>query len=215
MSIAWAGIRQQVVDLCLELSRRGYFSGTGGNLALRIDPDHFAVTPSATDYHVMTVENVSILRLANLLQVAGDRPPSVESGLHARVLRQRRDVSCSIHTHQPIASAWALTGRSLKIEDPALQADLGDCVPVVGYAPSGTGWLSAKFGRKLRAGRNAYLLFNHGVVCCGDNADDALRKLTLLEHLVRRRLRERIIERGALDARLQPALQRVLANLER
>ena len=39
--------RRHVVDLCLRLSERGYFAGTGGNLMLRIDKDLVAVTPSA------------------------------------------------------------------------------------------------------------------------------------------------------------------------
>ena len=38
-------IRQSVVELCLELSRLGHFSGTGGNIAMRIDAQQIAVTP--------------------------------------------------------------------------------------------------------------------------------------------------------------------------
>ncbi len=42
--------RARVVALCVDLSRRGYLAGTGGNVALRIDAECFAVTPSAIDY---------------------------------------------------------------------------------------------------------------------------------------------------------------------
>ena len=96
---ATLSIRQSVVELCLELSRRGHFSGTGGNIALRIDAEHIAVTPSATDYLTMVADDICVLRLSDLQQVAGARAPSVESGLHAKVLRARPDANASIHTH--------------------------------------------------------------------------------------------------------------------
>lgn len=167
--------RQTVVDLCIHLSRLGHLAGTGGNIALRIDAALIAVTPSATDYLTMSAADVCVLRLADLAQVEGQRTPSVESGLHARVLRARPDVQCSIHTHQPIASAWALLGQPLEVPPGPLQASLGPSIPVVGYAPSGTGWLSAKLGRALRRDTNAYLMFNHGVLCCGGTTAAAVQ----------------------------------------
>jgi L-fuculose-phosphate aldolase len=41
------GIRQRVVDMSVMLADHGYFAATGGNLALRVDDEHIAVTPSA------------------------------------------------------------------------------------------------------------------------------------------------------------------------
>ena len=201
-------IRQTVVDLCLALSQRGYFAATGGNIALRIDAAHFAVTPSATDYLTMSADDVCVLRLADLARVEGERAPSVESGLHASVLRARAEIGCSIHTHQPIASACALIGEALDVP-PALQRSLGPRVPVVGYAPSGTGWLAAKLGRALRPDTNAYLMRNHGVLCCGRDADAAVQAVDDLEALARTQLLQRIAVRTAREPSLQNALRRV------
>ena len=75
-------LRETVVELCVALSRRGYLAGTGGNIALRIDAERFAVTPSATDYLAMGADDVCVLRLADLARLEGERAPSVESGLH-------------------------------------------------------------------------------------------------------------------------------------
>jgi L-fuculose-phosphate aldolase len=69
--------RQRVVDLCRELAQRGYFAATGGNIALRIDAELLAVTPSATDYYTMRADDVSVLRMSDLRQVEGACPPSV------------------------------------------------------------------------------------------------------------------------------------------
>nr|WP_268958917.1 class II aldolase/adducin family protein [Pseudomonas amygdali] len=142
-------VQQQIVDLSRHLSRRGFFAATGGNLALRIDALHIAVTPSATDYFSMRPEDVCVLRLKDLQQLSGERSPSVESELHAKVLRSRPDVNCSIHTHQPLASACTLFGKALDVPYPPLWKSLGKRIQLVGYAPSGSGWLA---GRQARQG---------------------------------------------------------------
>jgi len=206
--------RQTVVDLCVHLSRLGHLAGTGGNIALRIDAALIAVTPSATDYLTMTAADVCVLRLADLGQVEGERAPSVESGLHARVLRARPDVRCSIHTHQPIASACALLGQRLDVPAGPLQKSLGPCIPLVGYAPSGTGWLSAKLGRALRSDTNAYLLFNHGVLCCGSTTSAAVQAVEDLEALARMQLSKRIALRATQEPARQAALRRVADVLD-
>lgn len=202
-------IRQTVVELCVELSQRGHFSGTGGNIALRIDAAHIAVTPSATDYLTMTAADVCVLRLADLKQVEGERAPSVESGLHARVLRARPDVQASIHTHQPVASACALLGRALEVPPGPLQRSLGRRIPVVGYAPSGSGWLSSRLARALRPDTNAYLMFNHGVLCCGASTATALQAVEDLETLSKTLLLQAIAARSERESFMQPALRRV------
>jgi len=203
-----ADIRQAVVALCLRLSGQGFFAGTGGNVMMRVDDELVAVTPSATDYLAMQPEEVCLLRLADLAVVEGERPPSVESGLHARVMRARPDVGCSIHTHQPLASACALIGEPLAVP-PALQPLLGQTVPVVGYAPSGTGWLAAKLARAVRPDRQAWLLRNHGALCCGRDSAAALAAVDHLEQLARTHLAARIEERSRRQPALQPRLAAV------
>jgi len=200
--------RQHVVDLCLELSRRGYFAGTGGNIMLRIDAEHVAVTPSAIDYHAMTAADVCVLRLSDLQQVEGDGTPSVESSLHAGVLRGRPEMDCSIHTHQPVASALALLGEEIAVPE-QWQATLGPRLPVVGYAPSGSSWLALKFRRTVRRDVNAYLMHNHGILCCGRDSAAAMQAVDDLEALARMLLSQRIAQRAAsASPALGKALQR-------
>jgi L-fuculose-phosphate aldolase len=173
--------REIVVRLAQEMAAQGFFAATGGNLALRVDEAHFAVTPSALDYLAMTPDDVCILRLADLKQTAGRRAPSVESGLHARVLRRRPDCACSIHTHQPAASACAVIGAPLQVADPRWRAVLGARVPVVGYAPSGTSWLAGKLEATLAPDADAYLLRSHGALCCGAGMEAATKRVKALE----------------------------------
>ncbi|MBV6659754.1 class II aldolase/adducin family protein [Pseudomonas yamanorum] len=181
-------VQQRIVDLSRQLARRGFFAATGGNLALRVDEFHMAVTPSAVDYFAMRVEDVCVLRLKDLVQVSGECAPSVESSLHARILRNRPDVHCSIHTHQPIASACTLMGQPLEVDHPPLRKSLGRSIPLVGYAPSGTRWLASKLERAVRMNCNAYLMRNHGVLCCGPDIKTTLSRLEELEALCREKL---------------------------
>jgi len=173
--------RCDVVATCLKLADMGYLAGTGGNVACRIDDEYFAITPSATDYYVMKPEDVCVLRLRDLVRVAGDRRPSVEHRLHAHILCVRRDCRASIHTHQPIASAYTLLGRALEIRHPHHRALLGPRAVLVGYAPSGTRWLASKLKKALRPEVNAYLMCNHGVLCCGPTLGETVAKVEALE----------------------------------
>lgn len=173
--------RLEVLEACIALADRGYLAGTGGNVALRADDDHFAVTPSAVDYYAITEADVCIVRLSDMRQVEGERRASVESTMHGRVLGARHDCGASVHTHQPIASAYALLGVPLDVSDEATRASLGRRVPRVGYAPSGTDELASLVARALTPTATACLMRNHGAICIGANAAEAIARVEALE----------------------------------
>jgi L-fuculose-phosphate aldolase len=206
--------RQRVVDLCVALSSQGYLAATGGNVSLRLDPDHFVVTPSSVDYFTMGARDICVIRLSDLARVDGARAPSVETGLHARVLSRRPDVGCCIHTHQPLASAFALLGEALTVDEPRARACLGPRVPLVGYLPSGTKPLAWLLGRTVRPDCNAYLMRNHGALCCGRDVEQASLAVELLERLAGDCLRRRIAARAAGDAARESALLGLIHILE-
>jgi L-fuculose-phosphate aldolase len=210
----FASIRQRVVDMSVLLADHGYFAATGGNLALRVDDEHIVVTPSAVDYYQMGPEDICVLRLSDLAKMDGERKPSVESGMHAQVLRHRRDCLASIHTHQPAASALSLLGRSVRVESAEHRALLGPEIRIAGYAPSGTRWLSSKLQRVLRPDINAYLLLTHGAICCGPSPEHALHAIAALEALAVSHLRALIAARAASNGAEQAALQKLIATLD-
>lgn len=210
---AYDAYKRTVVDACLDLAGRGYLAGIGGNVALRAGENRFAVTPSAADYYTMAPEDIVILDLATLAVVEGERSPSVESALHAKLLRARPDLNASIHTHQPVASAMALLNQPIPFEEAEEQSALGPEAAITPYGPSGTGMLARAFGRTLRPGVNAYLLRNHGVVCGGEDMARAIRNVALVERAAARRLLHSLRAQSA--GALAPALrERVLASLQ-
>jgi L-fuculose-phosphate aldolase len=178
--------RCEVLETALKLADLGFLAGVGGNLALRIDARRMAVTPSATDYYSMTPDDVCVVDIHDLRQLEGERAPSVESGLHARALLRRSDSRASVHTHQPIASAFTLLGIPLPVAGEEERSLVGDEVPVAGYAPSGTAWLSYNVARLVRPTRNAYLMRNHGIVALGGTLDAACRVVLAVERAAQR-----------------------------
>lgn len=173
--------RETVIATCLDLADRGFLAGTGGNIALRAGPEHFLVTPSATDYYTMEAKDICVMRLADRVQVEGENIASVEATLHANVLTARPDCNASIHTHQPVASAYTLLAIALEVRGEEVIAQLGSTVPCVTYAPSGTGWLAKRVGQAFEEGGNACLMRNHGVVCVGRDIPEAIQRVVLLE----------------------------------
>ena len=173
--------RELVLRTCIELADRGYLAATGGNVALRADEDHFAVTPSATDYYAMRAADVCVVRLSDELQVEGERSASVEAGLHAGVLLARPDCEASVHTHQPVASGYTLLAKPLEVRDRSGRALLGRSIPCVGYAPSGTSRLARRVARAVKPDTHAYLMRNHGAVCLGRDASEAITRVAALE----------------------------------
>jgi L-fuculose-phosphate aldolase len=208
--------RRQVISACLELADKGYLAGTGGNVAYLIDDEYFAITPSASDYYSMRPDDICVLRLNDLRQVSGHGRPSVEHKLHANVLRGRRDCKASIHTHQPIASAYTLLRRDLEIHGTAHQSMLGRKAICVSYAPSGTGWLASKLRKGLRSEVNAYLLGNHGVVCCGPTLGEAMARVEALEKECSSFFRNAISNQGrsGRDQHLSEVLMLLIENEE-
>jgi L-fuculose-phosphate aldolase len=185
----YAPHQKQVLDACLRLADRGFLAGIGGNVALRIDEELFAVTPSAADYYTMQPQDICVLRLDTLKVIEGTKQPSVESGLHARLLRFRGDAGASVHTHQPIASAVALLNESIPLTDPAQREALGPEIRIVAYGPSGTGMLVRALGKRLRPDVNAYLLRNHGLVCAGATMERAIANVEMVERVAAQFLR--------------------------
>lgn len=186
------GERRKVADACRLLVDRGFFAGTGGNIGLRVADGFFAVTPSATEYSTMQAHDVAVLRLDTLEQVEGDRPASVERGLHAAMLRAYPARPASIHTHQPVASALALLHRELPWP-PGFDRDLlGLRAGLVPYRPSGTGMLVKALSGVLSPGVFVYLLASHGLILAGPTLDDGIAMAGRVEAAAARHLRELI-----------------------
>jgi L-ribulose-5-phosphate 4-epimerase len=170
-----------IVETAKYLAMKGYLMATGGNLSVRIaGQSALAITPSNFDYMKMLPEDICVLDFAlNILE--GKRKPSVESGMHAAIYRERPDVNAVVHTHQVYASALTL----IRAPIPALFDEqarfLGRSVNIIPYAPSGTGMLANTIARHVRDHNNAYMLQNHGALVFGHDMERAVHNVEILE----------------------------------
>ncbi|WP_010569167.1 class II aldolase/adducin family protein [Leptospira broomii] len=191
-NLGFKAVRASIVAASRKLADLGFFAGIGGNLAVRVDPELMAVTPSASDYYSMKDEDICILRIKDLKLVEGNKHPTTESGMHAAFLTRRPDLQVSLHTHQPLASAVTLLGIDMPIEGAEARASLGASLRLVSYAPSGTIFLVNAFKKKIRKDTNGYLLRNHGIVCGAKSIDRAIENVLLAEKQSANFLRSRI-----------------------
>lgn len=171
----------QVVNAAQLLTRKGFLSATGGNLSVRIAGQKaFAITPSNYDYMKMVPEDICVLDF-DLQPLAGERKPSVESGMHGAIYQARGDVNAIIHTHQVYPSTLAI----LNMPIPALFDEqvrfLGRSVDVIPYAPSGTGMLKNTVARHVSNHNNAYIMANHGALLFGHDLERAMHNVEVLE----------------------------------
>ncbi|MBM9545772.1 class II aldolase/adducin family protein [Leptospira sp. 201903074] len=185
-------VKKSMLAACIKLADLGFLAGVGGNLAVRIDSELMAVTPSATDYYTMKPEDLCILQIKDLKMVEGIKQPTTESGLHASFFKLRPEIEVSLHTHQPLASAVSLLGLDIDIASSEGKKNIGPFIRIVSYAPSGTPFLVRAFRNRIIKETNGYLLRNHGLVCGAFTLEQAIANVKLVEKEAARFLRNRI-----------------------
>lgn len=173
-------LRTELARLGRRLYRLGFTPGTSGNLSARLDSRFLLATPTGVSKSMLRQEDMVIVDLDGQ-QFAGSRKVTSEIGMHLAVYRQRPDIHAVIHSHAPIATAFACAGRAL---DEPLCAEaimtLG-AVPLAGYATTGTDEVAASLA-DLIPEHEAILMANHGVVTYGKDLLDAFMKMETVEH---------------------------------
>jgi L-fuculose-phosphate aldolase len=174
-------LRRDLVRFGRWLSRLGFMPGTSGNLSVRLDRQRLLVTPTGASKYLLKPADMVIVDLEGR-HLAGSRRATSELGMHLAVYRHRDDVNAVIHSHPPVATAFACTGRALdEVLCQEAAMTLGT-VPLAGYATTGTEEVAASLVPFL-ADHQAILMANHGAVSYGDTLLDAFLKMETLEHL--------------------------------
>jgi len=160
--------------------------GTSGNLSVLLDRDTLLATPTGASKYLLRPDDMVAVNLEGE-QLAGSRKVTSEIGMHLAIYKQREDVEAVIHSHPPVATAFACTGRPLdEMFCQEAVMTLGS-VPLAGYATTGTDEVAASL-TPLVPNHDAILLANHGAVTYGRDLIDAFLKMETLEHLAQIRL---------------------------
>jgi L-fuculose-phosphate aldolase len=174
-------LRRDLVRFSRMLYRLGFMPGTSGNLSVRLDDRRLLVTPTGVSKFLLRSADMVIVDLQGR-QLDGYRKVTSEISMHVAVYRHRDDVTAVVHSHPPIATAFACVGREL--EEMLCQEavmTLG-VVPLANYATTGTEEVTASLAPFI-PDHDAILMANHGAVSYGSTLLQAFQKMEIVEHL--------------------------------
>src|ERR1041385_2687414 len=177
-------IRRAIVEVYVELDRRGMNAVSSGNVSVRFGKG-MLITPTGC-----TAEG---LRPADIVMTGfdgsskGKLRPSSEWIMHTEIYQRVADANCVIHTHADHCVALSALRRPLPAFHYMIQALGGGDVPTVGYFPFGTHELGKAAGQALE-NRKACLMANHGMAARGLTIRAAFDAALLLETMCRQYL---------------------------
>ena len=173
-------LRRDLVRAGKRLYKLGFMPGTSGNLSVRLDSKFILATPTGVSKSTLSKEDMVIVDLEGK-QYSGSRKVTSEIGMHLAVYNRRDDISAVVHSHPPIATAFACAGRAL--DEPLCSEaimTLGS-VPLAPYATTGTEEVADSLAEYIPE-HEAILMANHGVVTYGKTLMDAFMKMETVEH---------------------------------
>jgi len=159
---------------------RGYVVACEGNLSVRLSHNQILLTPAGVCKGELEPRDLIVVDLKGGI-LCGAGKPSSEMQMHLLFYRSRPEVRAVCHAHPPVATGFAVAGRSL--EEPVLPeviVSLGK-IPLARYGTPGT-WELCKGLQPLVQDHDAILLENHGVVTCGHDLASAYQHMETVEH---------------------------------
>ena len=162
-----------------KLLDKNLVAGTSGNLSLRGQADEIYITPSGMDYLEITEDDiVKINFMGEILE--GVKKPSSEWMMHVEIYKNYPNYNAIVHTHPPIATAFAVSRKKIPLILIEMKPFLGGEIEVAPFKPSGSLELAKSLIPYLKKS-NSCLLANHGVVSCGKNIESAFLSAEYVE----------------------------------
>jgi L-ribulose-5-phosphate 4-epimerase len=106
-------LKKEVYEANMELPRRGLITYTWGNVS-GIDREQglFVIKPSGVNYDELKPEDMVVMDLQGN-KVEGRYNPSSDTATHLELYLAFPKIGGVVHTHSPLATAWAQAGRSI------------------------------------------------------------------------------------------------------
>lgn len=173
-------LKEEVCDQNHELPANGLVVGSGGNVSGR-DPETglIVIKPSGVKFKKLTPDTMVVVDIDGKI-IEGDKKPSVDTGVHLYIYKNRADVFGITHTHSPYASSFAARGERIPAVLTPITHMLGRDVPCSRYATPGevdTGQAVVE----AADGGYAALVKAHGVFTMGKSATEATSFAMYLE----------------------------------
>lgn len=173
-------LKEELVQLHLELPKNDLVRWTGGNVSAR-DPQSGLVVIKASGirYEEMLSRHMVVMDMDGKL-VEGDFKPSSDVFSHLYIYKHRPDVFGVVHTHSRYATAFAAVGRPIPCVLTAIADEFGGPIPCGGFALIGDEAIGKVVVDSI--GKSpAVLLKNHGVFTVGKDAKSAVKAAVMTE----------------------------------
>jgi L-ribulose-5-phosphate 4-epimerase len=173
-------LKEELVELHLELPKHNLVVWTGGNVSAR-DPQTglVAIKASGIRYEEMRPEHMIVVDLDGRI-VEGDFKPSSDVYSHLYIYKHRPDVGGVVHTHSAYATAFAAVNKPIPVVLTAIADEFGGPIPCGGFALIGDDAIGKVVVESI--GKSpAVLLKNHGVFTIGKNAKSAVKAAVMTE----------------------------------
>lgn len=153
---------------------------SSGNISWRIGEEAL-ISGTGSWVPSLQKEKVAICRIATGESLNGVKP-SMESGFHLGIMRERPDVNVVLHFQSPYATAVACMTElpqdfNVTAEVPC---HVGSEIPVVPYFRPGSPELAEHVKAAMKK-HNSCLLRKHGQVVCGKDFDEAFERAMFFE----------------------------------
>ena len=179
MSSAAGDVLDEVVEVALKMEQAHLVVGTAGNVSARRPDGSICLTPSSTPYPDITPDGLAIVDLDGTHLEGGK--PSTEKAMHLACYRAFPEVGGVVHCHPLHASMFAVARQPIPALIEEVIVYVGGDVPVAEYRTTGTDDLADEVVSHLHD-RGAVLMANHGMLCVGKSASDALHTALVVEH---------------------------------
>ena len=176
-------LRDDIIRIGQLVYQKGWVASNDGNISIRLDPDRVLCTPTGVSKGMMQPDDLIVCDMQGN-KVEGARERTSEIMMHLTIYGLRPDVLGVVHTHPPVATGFAASGRALNQAIlPEVVVNLG-CIPLAAYGLPGTPALSESILPFVPT-YDAILLANHGAVCYGGDVWQAFFRMETLEHYAR------------------------------
>jgi L-ribulose-5-phosphate 4-epimerase len=107
-------LKAQVAEANVAIERAGLVTLSFGNVSgVDRDAGVLVIKPSGVPYADLTADQMVVVSLDDGRPVAASLRPSTDTPTHRLLYRELPEIGGVVHTHSPVATAWAQAGRSI------------------------------------------------------------------------------------------------------
>ena len=133
----------------------------------------------------MTLEDIAIVEMQEDKTnkwIEGNYKPSSEVPMHTAVMRARKDVNATVHTHSMYATICAMGEHPQLLPITPPQCEFTP-VSIVGFTMPGSDEVAGKVVTALGGKGKVCMIKNHGMFSCGKNMKSAMHATIYTEEM--------------------------------